>query len=178
MKFRECTIFTGAIFLVPENIRRNESPSHGTSGASYGWQLNFGGRQPFFADHSSDGSGAESALNEAIEELIRLIHLHDAPTKLRKVINASKMNDLPIGISGPAKSRKANRTVSEYNFQISIPRFGDKPTTKHVYIGTDNTFTDARYDRALAKAIAIRNKAASQYQEAATRAKREGTPVI
>lgn len=62
--------------------------------------------------------------------------------------------------------------MAEYNFGVTIPRFGDKPTNVSVYIGTENTITDERYDEALAKAVAIRKKAEQAYQSAATKAKR------
>jgi len=176
MKYRECAIFTGATFLVPESIQRIESLSHGTSGATYGWQVRYGEDEPFFGDHSSDGSGAEAALAEATQELIRRVHLLDAPTKLKRNISGSKMNNLPPGISGPSERRNKNRKVSEFSYQVVIPRFGEKPTNKRVYIGTENTYTEARRDEALAKAIAMRNKAADAYQEAATQARRAKTP--
>ncbi len=176
MKYRECVIFTGAKFLVPENIQRIESLSNGITGATYGWQVRYGEFEPFFGDHSADGSGAEAALAEATQELIRRVHSLDAPTKLKRHTSGSKTNDLPIGISGPAESKKKRRNVSEFNFQVVIPRFGQKPANQKVYIGTENTFTDARYDEALGKAIAMRNKAAAAYQEAATEARRAATP--
>ncbi|MDO8810566.1 MAG: hypothetical protein Q7J38_00865 [Gallionella sp.] len=176
MKYRECSIFTGATFLVPDNIQRIESQGHGTSGATYGWQVRYGENEPFFGDHTSDGSGAEASLAEATKELIRRVHLFDAPTKLKRNISSTKTNDLPTGISGPQVRIRKNRKVSEYSFQVVIPRFDDKPANKMVYIGTENTFTDARYDEALAKAIAFRNKAAEAYQEAATKARRARTP--
>ncbi len=62
--------------------------------------------------------------------------------------------------------------MAEYNFGVTIPRFGDKPTNVNVYIGTENTITDERYDEALAKAVDIRTKAERAYQSAATKAKR------
>jgi hypothetical protein len=49
-----------------------------------------------------------------------------------------------------------------------------KPTTRSVYIATENTYTVARYKAALAKAIALRRAAEKAYQMAATKAKREG----
>ena len=47
-----------------------------------------------------------------------------------------------------------------------------KPTTRSVYIATENTYTLARYKTALAKAIELRRAAERAYQLAATKAKR------
>ena len=62
--------------------------------------------------------------------------------------------------------------MAEYNFGVTVPRFGDKPTNVNVYIGTENTTTDERYEEALAKAVDIRKKAERAYQSAATKTKR------
>ncbi len=99
-------------------------------------------------------------------ELIACLHQR----VLRQEPNASKNNDLPVGISGPISRTRKGRRVAEYNFGVTIPRFGDKPTNVNVYIGTENTITDERYEEALAKAIDIRKKAERAYQTAATKA--------
>ncbi|WIM06377.1 MAG: hypothetical protein OHM77_03570 [Candidatus Nitricoxidivorans perseverans] len=86
--------------------------------------------------------------------------------------SSSKHSDLPVGISGPIARTRKGRRVAEYNFGVTIPRHGDKPTNKNVYIGTENTITDERFKEALAKAVDIRKKAERAYQAAATKAKR------
>ena len=165
MKFREVVIFSGHKFQVPEHIRRLDSKRN------CAWQLRYG-KWKTFSDHTTDGSGAEAALALATEELQKRIHRLPAPTGLRQEPNASKTNDLPVGISGPIARTRKGRRVAEYNFGVTIPRFGDKPTNANVYIGTENTITDERYEEALAKAVDIRLKAERAYQSAATKAKR------
>jgi hypothetical protein len=165
MKFREVVIFSGHRFQVPEHIRRLDSKKN------CAWQLRYG-KWKTFSDHTADGSGAEAALALAIEELQKRIHLLPAPSGLKQELSASKNNDLPVGISGPISSTRKGRRVAQYNFGISIPRFGDKPTNTSVYIGTENTITDERFEEALAKAIDIRTKAEKTFQAAATKAKR------
>lgn len=58
----------------------------------------------------------------------------------------------------------------------TIPRFGDKPTNANVYIGTENTITDERYEEALAKAVDIRLKAERAYQARSSRRSRKILP--
>lgn len=165
MKFREVVIFSGHKFQVPEHIRRLDSKRN------CAWQLRYG-KWKTFSDHTADGSGAEAALALATEELQKRIHRLPAPSGLKQELSSSKGSDLPVGISGPIASTRKGRRVAEYTFGITIPRFGDKPTNKTVYIGTENTITDARYEEALAKAIDIRAKAERAFQAAATKAKR------
>jgi hypothetical protein len=55
-----------------------------------------------------------------------------------------------------------------------IPRFGQKPRRRTVYIGTENTYTAARFEAALAKAILMRTEAEEAYEIATTRARRAG----
>ena len=165
MNYRDVEIFSGHRFQVPEHIQRLDSKNN------RGWQLRYG-KWTSFSDGTADGSGADAALALAIEELYKRIHRLPAPTGLRQEANSTKNNDLPVGISGPIRSVRKGRKVAEYNFGITIPRFGDKPTTGHVYIGTDNTITDERYEEALAKAIDMRVKAEKAFQSAATKAKR------
>ncbi|MDA8259819.1 MAG: hypothetical protein M0Z99_29960 [Betaproteobacteria bacterium] len=167
MKYREVIIFSGHRFQMPEHIQRLDSKH------TRAWQLRYGIWKTF-SDHTADGSGAAAALAAAIEELYRRIERLPAPTGLRRESNSSKNNDLPVGISGPIARTRKGRRVAEYNFGVTIPRHGDKPTNRNVYIGTENTITDERFEEALAKAIDIRKKAERAFQAAATKAKRAG----
>lgn len=165
MKYREVVIFSGHRFQVPEHIQRLDSKN------TRAWQLRYG-KWTTFSDHTTDGSGAGTALALAIEELHKRINRLPAPTGLRRNANSSKSTDLPVGISGPISRIRKGRRVPECNFGVTVPRFGERPTNVNVYIGTDNTVTDERYEEALAKAIDIRRKAERAYQAAATKAKR------
>lgn len=165
MKYREVVIFSGHRFQVPEHIQRIDTRN------TRAWQLRYG-KWKTFSDHTTDGSGAAAALTAAIEDLQHRIQRLPAPSGLRQEPNASKNNDLPVGISGPISRIRKGRRVCEYNFGVTIPRFDDKPTNVNVYIGTENTITEDRYEEALAKAVDIRKKAERAYQSAATKAKR------
>ena len=168
MNYRESVTNSGATFQVPENIVRIEIETSGV----YGWQIRYGEPEVMILDKSASAIGAESALSEAVQELIKRIHSLDAPTGLRKTVSKNKTSDLPSGISGPVVCNRKGRKFSEYNFGISIPRFGDKPTTRNIYIGTENNMNEQRYDIALAKAIEVRNKAVAAFQEAKTNDRR------
>lgn len=165
MKYREVVIFSGHRFQAPEHIQRLDSRKNRA------WQLRYG-KWTTFSDHTADGTGAGAALALAIAELRKRINRLPAPTGLRQVANSSKSTDLPVGISGPISRVRKGRRVPEYNFGVTVPRFGQRPTNVNVYIGTDNTITDERYVEALGKAVDIRKKAERAYQIAATKAKR------
>jgi len=126
-----------------------------------------------FSDHSNDGSKARAALKLATEELIKRIAKLPAPSGLRRGIASNKGSKLPVGISGPIVRTRPGRNTRDASFGVTLPRFGLKPTTRSVYIATENTYTLARYKAALAKAIALRSAAEKAYQAAATKAKRQ-----
>jgi hypothetical protein len=127
-----------------------------------------------FSDHSNDGSKARAALKLATAELIKRIAKLPAPSGLRRDIASNKGSNLPVGISGPIVRTRPGRNTRDASFGVTLPRFGMKPTTRSVYIATENTYTLARYKTALAKAIELRRAAERAYQLAATKAKRAG----
>ncbi|MFI4931432.1 MAG: hypothetical protein ACHP83_14415 [Burkholderiales bacterium] len=125
-----------------------------------------------FSDHSNDGSKARAALKLATAELIKRIAKLPAPSGLRRDIASNKGSNLPVGISGPIVRTRPGRNTRDASFGVTLPRFGMKPTTRSVYIATENTYTVARYKTALTKAIELRRTAERAYQLAATKAKR------
>jgi hypothetical protein len=126
-----------------------------------------------FSDHSNDGSKARAALKLATAELIKRIARLPAPSGLRRDIASNKGSNLPVGISGPIVRTRPGRNTRDASFGVTLPRFGMKPTTRSVYIATENTYTLTRYKVALAKAVELRQAAERAYQSAATKAKRE-----
>jgi hypothetical protein len=165
MKFRDVVIFSGQRFSVPQSIQRIDHL------ATHGWQLRYGGTK-LFSDHSSDGSGAAAALEKATKELLKRIATLPAPTTLQAAPSANKSNDLPVGISGPVVRVRRGGRVRDCSLSVSIPRFGDKPRRRSVYIGTENTYTVQRFEEALQRAMEMRSEAEEAYRRAATRAKR------
>jgi len=61
---------------------------------------------------------------------------------------------------------------------VTLPRFGDTPLARSVYIGTENTYTVERYQEALQRAVALREKAEAAYQRAATKERRAQAQVL
>ena len=165
MKFREVAIFNGDIYQVPQCVQRIDTR------ATHGWQLRYGGTK-LFSDHSADGSGAAAALEKATRELLKRIASLPAPSMLQRGPSQNKGNDLPVGISGPVVRQRAKSQVRDCSLSVLIPRFGQKPLRRSIYIGTENTYTPARFRAALARAVELRNEAVEIYERAATRAKR------
>lgn len=165
MKTRDVVIFTGKRFEVPQGIQRIDHL------ATHGWQLRYGGTK-LFSDHTPDGSGAPAALVKATKELLNRIAKLPAPSKLQTRPNENKTTDLPVGISGPIVRQRAGSRVRDCSLSVSLPRYGDSPRRRSVYIGTENTYTVERYNAALIRAIEMRRNAETAYQRAATRAKR------
>lgn len=168
MNYRKIQIFTGQTFDVPNHIVRLDDDK-----GTHGWQVRYGPSWKLFSDHSPDGTGAEKALRDATNELAKRINTLYAPTGLRSVSLAKKSGNLPVGISGPKARLRKNRNTLEYEFQVTLPVYGEKPKNAVVYIGTGNTITDTRIEAALMKAIALREKYVKDFRSAATRSKRE-----
>jgi hypothetical protein len=172
MKIRDVVIFSGERFEVPQGIQRIDHL------ATHGWQLRYGGTK-LFSDHTPDGSGASDALVKATKELLHRIAKLPAPSKLQREPNGNKTTDLPVGISGPIVRQRKGARVRDCSLSVSLPRFGDSPLRRSVYIGTENTYNVERYKAALERAIEMRRNAEAAYQRAATKAKRaEGKALL
>lgn len=165
MKLRDIAIFSGDRYLVPPCIQRIDHR------ATHGWQLRYGGTK-LFSDHSNDGSGAAAALALATKELIRRIGVLPAPTTLQQGPSVNKSNDLPPGISGPIVRERRGGLVRDSSFAVLLPRFGQTPARRSIYIGTERTATARKRKAALARAKEMRATAEDAYRLAATRSRR------
>ncbi len=167
MKVRKITIFSGEQYEVPQGIQRIDHK------ATHGWQLRYGGTK-LYSDHSPDGSGAAASLALATKELLKRIAVLPAPSLLQRGPSQSKSSLLPPGITGPVVRVRRGGNTRDCSLMVLIPRFGDKPRRRTIYIGTENTYTLARYQAALQRAIEMRRLAEEAYEEATTKAKRAG----
>jgi hypothetical protein len=165
MRFRDVTIFSGERFVVPQCIQRIDHR------ATHGWQLRYGGTK-LFSDHSNDGSGAEGSLALATRELVRRIRTLQAPTTLQRGPSANKSSRLPPGISGPIVRERAGGRARDCSLAVLLPRFGETPLRRSVYIATEGTFTKAKMKAALARAVTMRARAEEAYRKDATRSRR------
>lgn len=170
MPIRTVILPNGTRCRVPEHIQRIDTHS------THGWQLRYGHPTKFFSDGPAIGKGDKAArlsLDRARDALRERIAELPAPTGLQRGASAHKQNDLPVGISGPILRQRAGSRVPECSFSVNLPRFGKKPVRRSVYIANQNTYTAERYERALRKAIELRDEAERDYQAAATEAKRK-----
>jgi hypothetical protein len=165
MKTRQVTIFSGHQFEVPQSIQRIDHR------ATHGWQLRYGGTK-LYSDHSSDGSGAAEALAKATRELLKRINTMPAPSLLQRGPSAGKGNNLPVGISGPIVRQRSSSALRDCSLAVLIPRFGDKPLRRSIYIGTENTYTPERFQAALERAVLMRAEAVEAYEKATTKDRR------
>lgn len=165
MKLRKVVIFNGKRFSVPTCIQRIDHL------ATHGWQLRYGGTR-LFSDGSADGSGAAAALAAATRELLKRVAHLPAPSRLQRQPNENKTSDLPVGISGPIVRLRKGANVRECSLSVSLPRFGEPPRRRSIYIGSENTYSIPKYREAVAKAVQLRDAAETAYQHAATRAQR------
>ena len=165
MKTRSVTIFNGDVYDVPQCIQRIDHR------ATHGWQLRYGGTK-LYSDHTTDGSGAAAALERATKELLKRIATLPAPSLLQKAPSISKSSNLPVGISGPVMRVRRGGRTRDCSLMVLIPRFGEKPRRRTIYIGTENTYSLERYQAALDRAIEMRKEAEEAYIKATTRAKR------
>ena len=167
MKFRTVTIFSGHVFEVPQSVQRIDHR------ATHGWQLRYGGTK-LYSDHTNDGSGAAESLRLATKELLKRIATLPAPSLLQPKPSASKTNNLPVGISGPIVRQRRGSALRDCSLAVLIPRFGQTPQRRSIYIGTENTYTVERFEAALVRAIAMRKEAEEAYEHDTTKAKRAG----
>lgn len=165
MKTRKHTIFTGKTFTVPTYIVRLDGAR------SHGWQLRLGPWK-MFSDHSNDGSGAARALKEAKAELLKRLKKAPAPTGLRNGVSPLKSSGLPLGISGPHARSRAGKSGIQYYVQVTYPVFNGKNVNRSVYVATENTLSEERWNAALDKAIALREAGVRAFTQASDKARR------
>jgi hypothetical protein len=173
MNVRTIKTAFGHRFKVPERIQRIDSDS------THGWQLRYG-QMPtkFFSDAMHDRAGAAASLERAVAALHKRVRRLPAPTGLKTEVAGWKKSGLPVGISGPREHRRADKRAAYYSFQVSVPLASGGSTTRQVYIGTQNTANDQRFDEALAKAVLLRDAAVEAYTQTKTRAKRRAAAAV
>ncbi len=164
MKTRTVVILSGETFEVPANIQRIDLR------ATHGWQIRYAGTL-MFSDLKHGGGSPARSLELATKELLKRIASMQAPTGFQRAPCDYKSSNLPPGIHGPVLRLKKGKP-RDCSLAVLIPRFGNKPLRRNVYIGTPNTYTIKRFEAALVRAIEMRAKAEEVYRRAATCAKR------
>jgi len=168
MKTREVILANGETFTVPQGIQRLDSKS------TKGWQVRYQGTR-----YLPDGdAGPRKSLQAATKELMKRIASMPAPVALKREPSPRKGSTLPPGISGPIleHGRKSKRQAAVLS--VLLPRFGSPNLIKKVHIGTPNTYTEARFEAALAKAMNMRQSSVAKYEVEATRARRRAAVAL
>ena len=117
-----------------------------------GWQVRYLGTKLY-----SDGTeGPRKALQAAVRDLEARYEATPPKDRIgvRVVPLKHKTSKLPPGISGPVLTRRRGQLCAE--FKVSLPRRGRPNGGTTVYIASESTWSQQRYDTALAKALAIR----------------------
>lgn len=162
MKSREVMLASGEKFSVPQGVQRLDSKS------THGWQVRYQGTK-YFPDSTA---GPAKALDAATKELLRRIATLPAPVSLRRAPSPRKNSDLPAGVSGPILVRRSAAAQPAAVFSVLVPRFGKTNLVRKVHIGTRTTYSAARYEAALARALEIRTQGQTAYEAEATKARR------
>lgn len=148
-------------FRVPRYIVRIdiEAPGSGT----HGWQVRYQKPWKLISDYTEKRRGPRDSLRAAKEILAAQWDGAPRGPKLKRQCEPRKQNGLPLGIS-PYSKQRANRSMIEVGFQISVPRWGEKSANRRIYAGTLATITEEKMKRALRKAVRIRREAEREYE--------------
>lgn len=154
MEYRLVTLSNGKTVKVMRRIQRIDSKS------THGWQVRHKGTK-FFSDGDE---GYKVSLKNAEAELVERIRTESGEfTRIRQTQQKNKKTDLPVGITGPQlRVRKGRFFYAQ--FQVLLPVYGKANRHTSVYIASERTWTQKHYDKALAKAIKIRDEAAEEYR--------------
>jgi hypothetical protein len=166
MRIRHVKIYSGQEFTIPQGIQRIDTRS------THGWQVRYQGTKFFSDGPPADGSGAKKSLDNAMRELARRMETMPPPVVLKRGPSAHKNNDLPPGISGPIEQRRENKVPTAV-LSVLLPRYGQSPRVKSIYIGSIRTYTKTRLREAIKRAVALRAEALTQYEADAVKSKRK-----
>lgn len=168
MKTREITLASGEKFNVPQGIQRIDSKG------TRGWQVRYQGTKYF-----PDGEiGPARSLKAAAKELMKRIASMPAPVALKREPSPRKSSTLPPGISGPILERRRGTKSQAAILSVLLPRFGATNLVKKVHIGTPTTYTEARFEAALARALKMRQTSVDRYEAEATKARRRAAAAL
>jgi hypothetical protein len=162
MKTREIILASGEKFTVPQGVQRLDSKT------TKGWQVRYQGTKYF-----PDGDvGPKKSLEAASRELMKRIASMPAPVALKRVPSPRKGSNLPPGISGPILESRRGAKSQAAVLSVLLPRFRATNFVKKVHIGTPSTYSQARFEAALAKAMNMRQVSLAKYEADATKARR------
>jgi hypothetical protein len=171
MKTRSVKLYNGARFEVPRGLQRIDTRS------THGWQVRYQGTK-FFSDHGPDKTHSTAAFVDALKELAQRMSTLPVPLSLKRGPSAHKSSDLPPGISGPILRPRRGSEVKNVVLAVLLPRFGQTPRLRSIYLGSAQTTTKKRFNEALKEAKALRAEALAIYEEAALKVRRAEARVL
>lgn len=157
MKPRTMCLSSGAVMEVPPYVYRVETPQ------ACGWQMRYGVPSLYFADARTDTGLPGDSLALARQALLDRIRRIPPTGRVQSAPSISKKSNLPVGISGPIVRRRKGCGVEEVILSVNLRTFKGKSRTVSIYLGTRNTYTPERFERALQRAVDLRAKHEAEY---------------
>lgn len=157
MKPRTLALASGAVMEVPPYIYRVETPQ------AAGWQMRYGVPSLYFSDARTDNGLPIESLALARQALLDRMRRVPPNGRVQSAPSISKKNNLPVGISGPIVRRRRGCGVEEVILSVNLRRFKDKSRTVSIYLGTRNTYSPERFERALQRAVELRQRHEAEY---------------
>jgi len=163
---RSVTVRGFGAFEVPRHIQRIDIDDEGKAG-THGWQVRWNGTK-FFGDASNGKRDPTRALARA-ERHLRAIYDGPKP-RLRDKEHKDKKHRTGLAGVQLAYRRRRNRNIAEVYLRVNPLSPGGTP--RSVYVGTENTVTQARLREALRRARAMRDEMRAEYIASLARAPR------
>ncbi len=151
------------LFQVPRHIQRIDIDEPGKAG-THGWQVRWDGTK-FFSD-AATGKREPTASLARSERYLRSIYTGPRP-RLRETEHKDKKHRTGIAGVQLAYRRRKDRQIAEVYLRVNPPTQGGVPHS--IYVGTENTITQARMRLALKKARAMRDVMRAAYLDALTK---------
>ncbi len=148
------------LFQVPRHIQRIDIDEPGKAG-THGWQVRWDGTK-FFSDAAEGKRDAAGSLARS-ERYLQSIYTGPRP-RLRETEHKDKKHRTGIAGVQLAHRRRKDRQIAEVYLRVNPPMQGGVP--RSIYVGTENTITQARMRAALKKARAMRDAMRDAYLEA------------
>ena len=144
-------------FMVPRHIQRIDIHEDDKAG-THGWQVRWDGTK-FFSDAANGKRDPEGSLARS-ERHLRSIYTGPR-TRLRETEHKDKKHRTGIAGVQLAYRRRKDRQIAEVYLRVNPPRQGGVP--RSIYVGTENTVTQARMQLALKKARTLRDSMRVEY---------------
>ena len=144
------------LFKCPRHIVRIDKNVPGFAG-THGWQVRYTKPSVFFSDDSVE-AGRKSPLHSLADASEYLAAVYNGPKTVRtrsKCLSSKKNLIQEVGLRLISRMHKGRNVMEHY---IEVTSLQNDHTPDRVYVGTDNTLTEARLQAALEKARQLRKR--------------------